>query len=155
MREGRGASYGAAGLCCLVGCPGALAVRCWCCLVLADYCCYQGTGRDMLAMVTLCSCNVRSMVPNSRTHWLARPPTPPLTQLIINSLTPPPPTRPLTHFPHVHHSLQAAPLSPGEVLGCTAPVLAPHAADVLVFVADGRFHLEAIMIANPWLPAYR
>ena len=51
--------------------------------------------------------------------------------------------------------VQAAPLSPGEVLGCTAPVLAPDAADVLVFVADGRFHLEAIMIANPWLPAYR
>jgi 2-(3-amino-3-carboxypropyl)histidine synthase len=50
---------------------------------------------------------------------------------------------------------QVAPLSPGEVLGCTAPVLAPGAADALVFVADGRFHLEAIMIANPWLPAYR
>jgi len=50
---------------------------------------------------------------------------------------------------------QVAPLSPGEVLGCTAPVLSPGAADVLVFVADGRFHLEAIMIANPWLPAYR
>jgi 2-(3-amino-3-carboxypropyl)histidine synthase len=24
-----------------------------------------------------------------------------------------------------------------------------------VFVADGRFHLEAIMIANPTVPAYR
>jgi 2-(3-amino-3-carboxypropyl)histidine synthase len=34
-------------------------------------------------------------------------------------------------------------------------VLSPDAADVLVFVADGRFHLEALMIANPWLPAYR
>lgn len=25
----------------------------------------------------------------------------------------------------------------------------------IVFVADGRFHLEAIMIANPSIPAYR
>lgn len=36
---------------------------------------------------------------------------------------------------------QAKPLSAGETLGCTAPVI--HAADCLVFVADGRFHLEA------------
>ncbi|GAQ78942.1 Diphthamide biosynthesis protein [Klebsormidium nitens] len=49
---------------------------------------------------------------------------------------------------------QAKPLSPGEVLGCTAPVLASKA-DAIVFVADGRFHLEAIMIANPTVPAYR
>jgi 2-(3-amino-3-carboxypropyl)histidine synthase len=32
---------------------------------------------------------------------------------------------------------KAAPLSPGEVLGCTAPVLTSHA-DAIVFVADGR-----------------
>jgi 2-(3-amino-3-carboxypropyl)histidine synthase len=49
---------------------------------------------------------------------------------------------------------KARPLSPGEVLGCTAPVLGQHA-DALVFLADGRFHLEAFMIANPGLPAYR
>lgn len=42
----------------------------------------------------------------------------------------------------------------GETLGCTAPVIAQET-DVLVFVADGRFHLEAMMIANPGLPAYR
>lgn len=42
----------------------------------------------------------------------------------------------------------------GEVLGCTAPVVADNA-DAIVFVADGRFHLEAIMIANPLIPAYR
>lgn len=42
----------------------------------------------------------------------------------------------------------------GETLGCTAPVITEEA-DVLVFVADGRFHLEAMMIANPGLPAYR
>ena len=64
------------------------------------------------------------------------------------------------------------PLSPGEVLGCTAPNLGDgevmgvkrrdageengkKAHDAIVFVADGRFHLEAMMIANPNVPAYR
>ncbi|PNW79266.1 hypothetical protein CHLRE_09g408500v5 [Chlamydomonas reinhardtii] len=47
------------------------------------------------------------------------------------------------------------PLSPGEVLGCTAPVLEAGSTDAIVFVSDGRFHLEAIMIANPSIPAYR
>ena len=42
---------------------------------------------------------------------------------------------------------QCKPLSPGEVLGCTAPVLplgedGKEAFDALVFIADGRFHLE-------------
>ena len=49
---------------------------------------------------------------------------------------------------------QAPPLSPGEVLGCTAPRL-PEDTEALVFLADGRFHLEAAMIANPGVPAYR
>ncbi len=49
---------------------------------------------------------------------------------------------------------QAKPLSPGEVLGCTAPAVAAGC-DAIVFVADGRFHLEAIMIANPTVPAFR
>lgn len=49
---------------------------------------------------------------------------------------------------------QSRPLSPGEVLGCTAPVVEGHH-DAIVFVADGRFHLEALMIANPSIPAYR
>ena len=49
---------------------------------------------------------------------------------------------------------QARPLSPGEVLGCTAPRVEGEW-DALVFVADGRFHLEALMIANPSIPAYR
>ncbi|KAI8824980.1 putative diphthamide synthesis protein-domain-containing protein [Fimicolochytrium jonesii] len=48
---------------------------------------------------------------------------------------------------------QSKPLSPGEILGCTAPRLEGH--DVLIYLGDGRFHLEAIMIANPTLPAYR
>ncbi len=41
-----------------------------------------------------------------------------------------------------------------KVLGCTAPVVPPET-DAIVFVADGRFHLEAIMIANPAIPAFR
>lgn len=48
---------------------------------------------------------------------------------------------------------QAKPLSSGETLGCTAPVL--ENSDALVFVADGRFHLEAAMIRNPDIKAYR
>lgn len=66
---------------------------------------------------------------------------------------------------------QAKPLSPGEVLGCTSPVLAggnndnsrddntsnssPHIVDALVlFVADGRFHLESTLISNPHIPLF-
>lgn len=48
---------------------------------------------------------------------------------------------------------QFKPLSPGEILGCTAPVL--KCADVVVYLGDGRFHLEATMIANPRLQAYK
>jgi 2-(3-amino-3-carboxypropyl)histidine synthase len=63
---------------------------------------------------------------------------------------------------------QAKPLSPGEVLGCTAPTILPPKISgfidednaikyrkVIVFVADGRFHLEAAMIANPSYEAFR
>jgi 2-(3-amino-3-carboxypropyl)histidine synthase len=57
-------------------------------------------------------------------------------------------------------------LSPGEVLGCTAPAGLGQLADsnkdnavaqthVMLFIADGRFHLEAAMIANPTLRALR
>ena len=49
---------------------------------------------------------------------------------------------------------QSKPLSPGEVLGCTAPKL-PAEANTIVFIADGRFHLEAIMIANPNINAFK
>eukprot|EP00596_Hydrurales_sp_CCMP1899_P006855 CAMPEP_0119033838 /NCGR_PEP_ID=MMETSP1177-20130426/905_1 /TAXON_ID=2985 /ORGANISM="Ochromonas sp, Strain CCMP1899" /LENGTH=399 /DNA_ID=CAMNT_0006990901 /DNA_START=122 /DNA_END=1321 /DNA_ORIENTATION=- len=48
---------------------------------------------------------------------------------------------------------QAKPLSAGETLGCTSPIL-PEC-DALIFVADGRFHLEAAMIRNPTVAAYR
>jgi 2-(3-amino-3-carboxypropyl)histidine synthase len=49
---------------------------------------------------------------------------------------------------------QARPLSPGELLGCTSPNFTQDA-NTLVYVADGRFHLESAMIANPTLAAYR
>lgn len=51
---------------------------------------------------------------------------------------------------------QCKPLSPGETLGCTAPTYnATDVVDALIYVGDGRFHLEAAMIANPLIPAYR
>ncbi|KAH7669715.1 2-(3-amino-3-carboxypropyl)histidine synthase protein [Dioscorea alata] len=51
---------------------------------------------------------------------------------------------------------QAKPLSAGEVLGCTSPTI-PKSKGIesVVFVADGRFHLEAFMIANPGIKAFR
>ncbi|KAF9010445.1 hypothetical protein BDZ89DRAFT_1104482 [Hymenopellis radicata] len=49
---------------------------------------------------------------------------------------------------------RAHPLSPGEILGCTAPSLSDDA-DAIIYLGDGRFHLEAAMLANPGLPAFR
>jgi len=48
---------------------------------------------------------------------------------------------------------RSKPLSPGEILGCTAPRL--NDVDALIYLGDGRFHLESIMIANPSVPAFR
>ncbi|XP_068653402.1 uncharacterized protein [Aristolochia californica] len=51
---------------------------------------------------------------------------------------------------------QSKPLSSGEILGCTSPTISKSATvDAVVFVADGRFHLEAFMIANPHIRAFR
>lgn len=55
---------------------------------------------------------------------------------------------------------QIAPLSRGEILGCTSPDLSRAAAadkkvDLILYLGDGRFHLESIMIHNPDVPAYR
>ncbi|KAF3052227.1 Diphthamide biosynthesis protein 1 [Didymella keratinophila] len=62
---------------------------------------------------------------------------------------------------------QIAPLSKGEILGCTSPSMAikpgqlnakgkeEEVADMILYLGDGRFHLESAMIANPSLPAYR
>jgi 2-(3-amino-3-carboxypropyl)histidine synthase len=48
---------------------------------------------------------------------------------------------------------QARPLSQGEILGCTSPKVPP--VGKLLYVGDGRFHLESIMISNPELEAYQ
>ena len=51
---------------------------------------------------------------------------------------------------------QSKPLSPGEILGCTSPKLSSDAGvENIVYLGDGRFHLESIMIANPDIPAYK
>lgn len=51
---------------------------------------------------------------------------------------------------------QSRPLSAGEVLGCTSPTIPKSkGVETAVFVADGRFHLEAFMIANPGVRTFR
>lgn len=55
---------------------------------------------------------------------------------------------------------QITPLSKGEILGCTSPNLALRPkdqppVDCILYLGDGRFHLESAMIHNPSLPAYR
>ncbi|CAL8113838.1 unnamed protein product [Orchesella dallaii] len=47
---------------------------------------------------------------------------------------------------------RSKPLSSGEILGCTAPTVQDQ---LIIYVGDGRFHLEAMMMANPNTPAYR
>ncbi|KAJ5054902.1 uncharacterized protein L3040_001164 [Drepanopeziza brunnea f. sp. 'multigermtubi'] len=49
---------------------------------------------------------------------------------------------------------QISPLSKGEILGCTSPRLAEEV-DMILYLGDGRFHLESAMIHNPIIPAYR
>ncbi|KAG7195171.1 Diphthamide biosynthesis protein 1 [Scheffersomyces spartinae] len=50
---------------------------------------------------------------------------------------------------------QTMPLSKGEVLGCTSARLNKESYDAMVYIGDGRFHLESAMIHNPEIPAYR
>lgn len=50
---------------------------------------------------------------------------------------------------------QISPLSKGEVLGCTSTKLNHQDIDAMIYVGDGRFHLESAMIHNPDIPAYR
>ena len=50
---------------------------------------------------------------------------------------------------------QIAPLSKGEILGCTSPRMSTDSVDLMLYLGDGRFHLESAMIHNPELPAYR
>ncbi|KAK4507032.1 hypothetical protein PRZ48_000766 [Zasmidium cellare] len=51
---------------------------------------------------------------------------------------------------------QIMPLSKGEILGCTSPHLSKEQnVDMILYLGDGRFHLESAMIHNPSIPAYR
>lgn len=51
---------------------------------------------------------------------------------------------------------QIMPLSKGEILGCTSPHLTKEqSVDLILYLGDGRFHLESAMIHNPSIPAYR
>lgn len=50
---------------------------------------------------------------------------------------------------------QIMPLSKGEVLGCTLARLDSKQFAGMVYIGDGRFHLESLMIHNPEIPAYR
>lgn len=56
------------------------------------------------------------------------------------------------HFPNMTIP-QSKPLSKGETLGCTSPIF--ENCESMIFVADGRFHLEAAMIQNPSVSAFR
>lgn len=59
---------------------------------------------------------------------------------------------------------RSSPLSAGEILGCTAPTICNRSkdqkqqdkdiADMILYLGDGRFHLEAILIASPQLRAH-
>ena len=47
---------------------------------------------------------------------------------------------------------QCKPRSKGEVLGCTSPDLGEtEKGDTVIFLGDGRFHIESTMIRNPHL----
>jgi len=52
---------------------------------------------------------------------------------------------------------QERPRCAGESLGCTSPVLEyeENTKDTVVYLCDGRFHMEAVMIANPKFTFYQ
>ncbi|ANB14567.1 Dph1p [Sugiyamaella lignohabitans] len=61
----------------------------------------------------------------------------------------------LTKHQIITSTPQAMPLSKGEVLGCTSARLSSKEIDAIVYIGDGRFHLESAMIHNPEIPAYK
>ena len=48
---------------------------------------------------------------------------------------------------------QNKPLSSGELLGCTSPTVEAGKYDYVLYIGDGRFHLESFLIANPTVAA--
>lgn len=48
---------------------------------------------------------------------------------------------------------QNKPLSTAEILGCTSPKVNSQEVDMVLYVGDGRFHLESFLIAHPGLDA--
>ena len=53
---------------------------------------------------------------------------------------------------------QSKPRSKGEVLGCTSPSMdlsQYKSFPIVIFVCDGRFHMESAMISNPSLSFYQ
>lgn len=44
---------------------------------------------------------------------------------------------------------QERPRCKGETLGCTSPIIDLDRVNTVVYLCDGRFHMEAVMIANP------
>lgn len=62
-------------------------------------------------------------------------------------------TRELREAGYTVNVPQSKPLSPGEILGCTSPDM--KNSHSLVYLGDGRFHLESAMIANPGVNAFR
>ena len=51
---------------------------------------------------------------------------------------------------------QEKPRCKGETLGCTSAILEKsETKNTVVFIADGRFHMEGAMIANPHLVFYK
>ena len=50
---------------------------------------------------------------------------------------------------------QEKPRSSGEILGCTSPSLPEGKSNIIIFLCDGRFHMEAAMIANPHFTFYQ
>lgn len=58
-----------------------------------------------------------------------------------------------SHFSNPIIIPQNRPLSTGEILGCTSPTVNQSDIDLVLYVGDGRFHLESFLIAHPGLNA--
>lgn len=51
---------------------------------------------------------------------------------------------------------QVKPRAMGEIIGCTSPILEKKSdKSIVIFVCDGRFHMESLMIQNPQMTFYQ